>query len=322
MSKHERTESEEEMDGPIKRVKTKVVINDDEKDIHIQNIQTSPVSAPYVELGAPQPAEVREEALAVTVLGHSFKHGIDERKKHATIFAKSYRELSYIKQVKRNPNINPQLWKEALNWTAPYPSTKEADEQYLVVGLVLHDPTSSSRWVTPPENVDPLTSEPPARNTSSPEPTIQNTANLSVYLAVTTIVPLQGINNDFFALMPSKSGRGRPHIVREDDIFFFSEYRSNLQTAKTRRRHWKAAVVHAWKTVVEEGDSAAGPGFKVNVAANRETGEAEGIAEPEAKVDIKARGGLDNAVSQGSNFTEADGREGVVSKVRAWLGMS
>jgi hypothetical protein len=278
MSKHERDKSEEEMDGPIKRVKTDVVINDDEKDIHVENIQTSPVSTPFVELEAPQPAGAREEALAVTVLGNSFKHGIDKSKKHVKIFAKSYRELSYIKQMKRNPNINPQLWKEALNWTTPYPITKEPDEQYLVVGLVLHDPTSSSRWVTPPENVDPSTSEPPARNTSSPEPTIHITANLSVYLAVTTIVPLQGINNDFFALMPSKRGRGRPHIVRQDDIFFFSEYRSSRETAKTRRRRWKAAIVHAWKTVVGEGDSAAAPGPKANVAADGKTGEAEGTA--------------------------------------------
>jgi hypothetical protein len=93
----------------------------------------------------------------------------------------------------------------------------------LVVGLVLYDPTAPRRWTSPPDS-------------ARPQPTIHDPTKFNIYLAINTIAPVRGVKNDFFALMPSKWGRGQPHTVRQDDIFFFSEYRSDYGAATTNRR--------------------------------------------------------------------------------------
>lgn len=336
MPKRERAEVEEQENVATKRVKTETAIVQIEDETADTNILTRPITAPRIKSEAPGAAEIQDDDLAITVLGHSFIHGIEGRKKHAMIFAKAYRELSYIKQLKRNPNVNPQLWKDAMNWTTPHESRKRPDEQYLVVGLVLQDSTISIRWDTPHEKLAPSTIAALAERSCSSESAIKDTAKLSTYLAVTTITPLQGINHDFFALMPCKSSKkGRPHTVRQDDVFFFSEYRSNLPTAKVRRRQWKATTIHAWMTFMGGSNDSADPASEAEPLANRLVKKAtatgpgiktdksvEDVVELVIKIAVEERDDIDKDPSQVSNVLATTAGGGVVSMVRGWLGLS
>jgi len=143
MSKHARTNINSDSGRPSKLARNERSSKAAGDEEHDANVQASVSLQPPIDSHAPERQDSRDNDLAVTVRGRSYSQGFRDRQLHATIFARPYKDHSYVKQLKsirrqiiRNRGdvyMRPRLSEDALKWTTPQPG---ADVQYLVVGLV------------------------------------------------------------------------------------------------------------------------------------------------------------------------------------------
>jgi hypothetical protein len=98
--KHARTNSNSDFGRPSKMARhemSSTAAQDQEQDA---NVQASVNLQPPIDSHAPEQQDSQDNDLAVTVRGRTYSHGFRDRQLHAIIFARPYKDHSYVKQLK------------------------------------------------------------------------------------------------------------------------------------------------------------------------------------------------------------------------------